>query len=266
MKLAVLGDPLAFTRSPELHRAGLAALGLPCESQAVRTPPDSLGERLAALAAGGLAGVNLTHPLKEVALDHVASASEAARASRSINTIRFDGGGAFGDTTDGAGFVDLLGSLGRDVRTERVLLFGAGGASRSLALALRAAGAVVQVATRDPVRAAETWAAIPGPPPAARDSEATRVALLSSTLVVNGAPESAPREPVEPSLTRPGALLIDLTYGSVPTSWVRAAHAKQRRAMDGLGLLVHQARRSIELWTGRDPGIEPLARAVGWRP
>ena len=266
MKLAVLGDPLAFTLSPDLHRAGLAALGLPCESQAVRTPAGSLGERLAALAAGGLAGVNLTHPLKEAALDHVATMSEAARASRSINTIRFEAGGPHGDTTDGAGFVDLLGSLGRDVRTERVVLFGAGGAARSLALALRAAGAVVHDATRDPARAAEAWSAIPGPPPAARDSEGTRVALLSATLIVNAAPESGLREPVDPGLTRPDALLLDLTYGPVPTSWVRAARAKQRRAMDGLGLLVHQARRSIALWTGRDPGIEPLARAVGWHP
>lgn len=266
MKLAVLGDPLAFTRSPELHRAGLAALDLPCESQAMRTPPAELGTRLAALAAAGLAGVNLTNPLKEAALDHVVRVSDAARASRSINTIRFAADGHFGDTTDGTGFVDLLGTLGRDPRAERVVLFGAGGAARSLALALRAAGAVVHVATRDPQRAAETWAAIPGPPPAARGAEGTRVALLSATLVVNGSPESGPREPVDPGLTRPEALLLDLTYGPVPTSWVRAARAKQRHAMDGLGLLVHQARRSIELWTTRDPGIEPLARAVGWHP
>ena len=266
MKLAVLGDPLAFTRSPELHRAGLEALGLPVESRALRTPPAELGARLAALAAEGLTGVNLTHPLKEVALEHVTRLSDAARASRSINTIRFDTEGPFGDTTDGAGFVDLLGTLGRDVRSERVLLFGAGGAARSLALALRASGAVVHVATRDPERAAEAWSAIPVPPPAARGGEAARVALLSATLLVNCAPESGPQEPVEPALARPDALLVDLTYGPVVPSWVRAARAKQRRSIDGLGLLVHQARRSIELWTGRDPGIEPLARAVGWLP
>ena len=266
MKLAVLGDPLAFTLSPELHRAGLAALGLRCESRALRTPPAGLGERLAALTVEGFTGVNLTHPLKEVALDHVARVSDAARATRSINTIRFEADGAFGETTDGAGFVDLLGTLGRSVAAERVVLFGAGGAARSLALALREGGAVVHVATRDPERAAGTWAAIPGPPPIARGGEGTRVALLSATLVVNGSPESGPREPVDPGLTRPEALLLDLTYGPVPTSWVRAARAKQRHAIDGLGLLVHQARRSIALWTGRDPGIEPLARAVGWHP
>lgn len=266
MKLAVLGDPLAFTRSPELHRAGLAALGLACESQALRTPPAELAARLSTLASEGFTGVNLTHPLKEVALDHVGHRSDAARASRSINTIRFEPGGAFGDTTDGAGFVDLLQTLGRDVRTERVLLFGAGGAARSLALALRASGARVHVATRKPERAEAAWSAIPGPAPVARTGEATTVELRAATLVVNATPESAPRAPVDPALTRPAALLVDLTYGPVATSWVRAAHAKQRSAIDGLGLLVHQARRSIELWTGRDPGIEPLARAVGWRP
>ena len=265
MKLAVLGDPLAFTRSPELHRAGLAALGIPCETQALRTPAAGLAARLAELAAAGLTGVNLTHPLKEVALAHVTRVSDAARSSRSINTITFGPGGATGDTTDGVGFADLLGSLGRDVGTERVLLFGAGGAARSMALALRERRASVHVATRDPARAAEAWSAIPGPPPAARDSEAIRVALLSATVVVNAAPESGAREPVDPGLTRPDALLVDLTYGPVLPSWVRASRAKQRRAIDGLGLLVHQARRSLAIWTGRDPGIEPLARAVGWR-
>ena len=102
--------------------------------------------------------------------------------------------------------------------------------------------------------------------PVARSSESTRIELRAATLVVNAAPESGPREPVDPGLTRPAALHVDLTYGPVDPSWVRAVRAKQRVAIDGLGLLVHQARRSIELWTGRDPGIEPLARAVGWRP
>jgi shikimate dehydrogenase len=266
VKLAVLGDPLAFTRSPELHRAGLAALGIPCESQALRTPPVELGARLAELAAAEFAGVNLTHPLKETALDLVAQVSDAARASRSINTIRFDPAGPRGETTDGTGFVDLLATLGRDAGAERVVLFGAGGAARSLALALRASGAGVHVATRDPARAAAAWAAIPGEPPAARSADATATALRAATLVVNAAPESGARAPVAPEATPAGALLVDLTYGAAVTPWVTAAVASGRRAIDGLGLLVHQARRSIELWTGRDPGIEPLARAVGWRP
>ena len=264
MKLAVLGDPLAFTRSPELHRAGLGALGLPCESHALRTPLDQLGTRLSELASAGFHGVNLTHPLKEAALAHVARASDAARASRSINTVGLTADGRWGDTTDGAGFLDLLRQLGVDPPDARVVIFGAGGAARSLTFALRAAGASVTVASRDPARASASWSAIPGPPPV--DAAAIGEALGGAAVVVNATPVATAEAPVVPGTTPKDALLVDLTYGPDGTAWVAAAHAAGRRAWDGLGLLVHQARHSIMRWTGRDLEVEPLARAVGWRP
>jgi shikimate dehydrogenase len=136
MKLAVLGDPLRYTRSPDLHRAGLEAAGLAGESSAIRTPLAELGARLDALAAAGWRGVNLTHPLKEAALELLPRLSDASRRARAVNTVGFEDGGAWGDTTDGAGFVDLLRWRGRDPAAERVVLLGAGGAARGLALAL----------------------------------------------------------------------------------------------------------------------------------
>src|SRR5262245_62454427 len=105
MKLAVLGDPLAYTRSPELHRAGLAAVGLDGESSAIRTPASELGERLQALAAAGYRGVNVTHPLKETVLDLLGRVSEPSRRALSVNTVGFEPGLLWGDTTDGAGFI-----------------------------------------------------------------------------------------------------------------------------------------------------------------
>jgi len=265
MKLAVLGDPLAFTRSPDLHRAGLESLGISCESQALRTSVAGLGARLHELADAGYTGVNLTHPLKEAALEHLARVSDSARSSRSVNTIGFEDGG-WGDTTDGAGFVDLLRTLGSDPRSERVLIFGAGGAARSLALALHGAGATVLVASRDPARAGAAWVAIPGVRLAATDGSEVSGELGSARLVVNATPCSSADEPVMPEATLADALLVDLTYGPDATPWVAAARERSRHAIDGLGLLVHQARRSIERWTGRELAIEPLARAVGWRP
>ena len=148
VRLGVLGDPLRYTRSPELHRAGLAAVGLAGESVALRTARTDLAGRLRELAGRSFLGVNLTHPLKDLALESIASASEAAWRARSVNTIRFDPGGACGETTDGVGFVDLLRSLGRAPEREQVLLLGSGGAARSLALALAAAGAAVTLSAR----------------------------------------------------------------------------------------------------------------------
>jgi shikimate dehydrogenase len=263
VKLAVLGDPLPYTRSPDLHRAGLAALGIACESRAIRTPASELGARLAALAAEGYTGVNLTHPLKEAALDHLARVSDAARRARSVNTVGFAPEGAWGDTTDGAGFVDWLADLGRDPARERVVMFGAGGAARSLALALIASGcASLTMATRDPSRAEAAWRAIAGARIVRRGDEAHEI--REATAVVNAAPDAGETGPVDPAALAPSTLVIDLTYREAITPWVRAARARGFAAWDGLGLLVHQARRSLALWTGREVPLDPLARAVGW--
>lgn len=265
-KLAVLGDPLAYTRSPELHRAALAAFGLAGGSDAIRTPREALGDRLAELARAGYRGANLTHPLKEAVLASLTHVSEAARRARSVNTVGFGAGGTWGATTDGPGFVDLLRALGRAPASERVVLLGAGGAARSLALALAEAGATVTASARDPAAAA---AALPGLERfecAAWRSPEEAAALARATLVVNATPLSG-EEPPAPLDRVPGeAAIVDLVYGPEPTPWVRAARAEGRTAHDGLGLLVFQARRSLSLWLEREVPLEPLARAVGWSP
>lgn len=259
--LAVLGDPLRYTLSPELHRAGLQALGLTGDSEALRTSRGALGERLRSLAARGLRGVNLTAPLKEAALPHVRRLSDEARRARSVNTIGFDGQDRWGDTTDGPGLIDLLGSLGREARHARVVLLGAGGAARSLALSLGAAGASVTASTRRPEDVREAWAEMPDVELVGWRSSEEAARLARASLVINATPLE---DPVAfPGIDRE-ALLIDLVYGPEPTPWVQAARAQGREAYDGLGLLVFQARRSLALWFGHLVAVESLTRAVGW--
>ncbi len=265
VRLAVLGDPLAYTLSPVLHRAGCAALGVACESRALRTPPEALGERLQALAAEGCLGCNLTHPLKEHALDHVAKASVAAERARSVNTIVFRAEGWWGETTDGAGFVDLLRELRREPERQRVLLLGAGGAARSLALALQWAGCrSVRVSSRRKPQGAYAWGEGLDEQFMGWRSPEEEDALASSTVIVNGTPLSDEEGPAPLERVARDALVVDLTYGPAPTPWVARARAMGLEAVDGLGLLVHQARRSLSLWLGREVPVEPLAAAVGW--
>ena len=262
VRLAVLGEPLAFTLSPVLHRAGLEWLGLPGGSDALPTSPAGLGERLSGLAAEGYRGANVTHPLKEVVLPFLSRLTDEARRARSVNTVGFGPGGWWGASTDGPGFLDFLAAAGESRRLARTHLLGAGGAARSLAVALSAAGAEVTVSARDPRRAAPAWeAACPARFVAWRSAE-ERLALGRATLVVNCTPlrdEPAPLEQLGS-----GALIVDLVYESELTSWVVRARASGFEAHDGLGLLVFQARRSLALWTGREVPADPLARAVGW--
>jgi shikimate dehydrogenase len=268
VRLAVLGDPLRYTRSPELHRAGAAAAGLSCESHALRTPLAELGATLARLEAEGYAGCNLTMPLKAAALACMAETTPRAARARSVNTVTFRARGSqarLGDSTDGAGFVALLEELRRDVAESRVVLLGAGGAARSLALALADAGSSerVLVSRREPAAgdesarvAAATWCAW--------GSDAAHAALARAHVVVNCTPLMRDELPVPRERIAPGALVVDLAYGPELTPWVVAARAQGYAACDGLGLLVHQARLSLSGWFGRDVPLAPLAAAVGW--
>lgn len=263
VKLAVLGDPLAYTRSPDLHRAGAAALGIACESEAIRTPAGELGATLARLASGGWTGCNLTMPLKAAALEHVQKVSPAAAAARSVNTVTFGADGMDGDSTDGAGFVDLLRALDRDPAKARVLLLGAGGAARSLAWQLQQEGApgIHVLSRRSPADDPE-WADMEKPHGwSAWGSPEGGMALLASDVVVNCTPLG---RPVEVEAVARNALVVDLAYGPELTPWVREARANGLEAVDGLGLLVHQGRHALERWLGRDVPLAPLAAAVGW--
>ena len=265
MKLAVLGDPLVFTLSPVLHRAGFEALGLPGESEALRVPRAHLGSTLARLAAAGYRGVNLTHPLKQAVIEHLAETSDAARRAGSVNTVSFGPGTTRGDTTDGAGFIALLEHLGVGAAGASVVLLGAGGAARSLSLALVGAGAArVTAWARRPGEASAAWGEIAGAHVAGWDSEAGRAALAGAQVVVNATPVTGPGEPCDIRRIPRGARVVDLVYGPELTPWVRAARAAGLEAVDGLGLLVFQARCSLALWTGREVPFAPLAVAVGW--
>ena len=261
--LAVLGDPLEYTRSPDLHRAGLASLGLSGDSQALRTSGAELPARLRDLAAQGFRGVNLTAPLKEAVLPLLARCSEQARRAQSVNTVGFEADGWWGDTTDGQGFLDLLATLGRDPAGQHVVFLGAGGAARSLALALADAGAArVTAIARDPAASRAAWQEIPSSQVVDAAGAEAHEARSSSDLLIRAIPAAVEMGGVLPR--NRGALCIDLVYGPEPTAWTNIAREAGFEAYDGLGLLVFQARLSLGLWFSRPVPVDPLAAAVGW--
>ena len=265
IRLAVLGDPIAHSRSPDLHRAGLEALGLEGESSALPTPVEQLGARLTDLSARGFRGANLTRPLKSVVLPLLGRVSGPAHEARSVNTVGFAADGWWGETTDGPGLIDLLHDLGRDPGRERAVMLGGGGAARSLVLALAGAGAEPStVSARRPAEVAGSWRDVPGARLVAWRSREETAALAEATLVVNATPLAGEEGPAPLEHIARSALILDLVYGERVGPWVLRARAEGRRAYDGLGLLVFQARRSLSLWLARPVPVEPLARAVGW--
>ena len=257
VRLAVLGDPLAYTLSPVLHRAGCEALGLAVRVAArCARRPRRWRERLRDLAARGFRGCNLTHPLKEHALDHVDRASVSAERARARSTrSRSRPTGWWGETTDGPGFVDLLRrAAARARREQRVVLLGRGRRGAQPRAGARMGRLPRRARERAPRRATRsfTWGEGPDTRFMGWRSAEEDDALRGASVVVNCTPLSGTEPPAPLSLASGDALVVDLTYGPELTPWVRAARAAGLQAIDGLGLLVHQARRSLSLWLGRE--------------
>lgn len=265
---AVFGSPIAHSQSPRIHAAFARQTGIAMDYVAIEADHASFAEKL---AASGVAGANVTLPLKEDAFALCAgNVSARARRAGAVNTLLREGAGWRGDNTDGLGLVrDLTERHGLDLRERRVLLLGAGGAARGVAPALLDAGihslyVVNRTAARadalvdalgDPGRAhARDWAALP--------------ALGEFDLLINAT--SASRGGGLPSLPMalagPRSSAVDLSYGeaAVPfLAWARAAGCSH--AVDGLGMLVEQAAESFLLWHGVRPDTEPVYAALSQR-
>lgn len=242
----VAGQPIAHSLSPLIHRAWIAAAGLDADYRAF-DPADEAGFRalVAEGRAGALRGLNVTAPFKAAALALADEVSETARLCGSANRLVFEAGRARADSTDGAGLMAALAEQAPalDVRGRPVLIRGAGGAARAAAAALKAAGAEVGVLNRTPARA-EALAADLGV------RVATPGAIEEAVLVVNAlsvAPE------IEIEALRGDAVLMDMTYRPLLTPFLAAGRARGLTTVDGLAMLIGQARPSFRALFGSEP-------------
>jgi shikimate dehydrogenase len=255
-RAAVIGHPVAHSRSPAMHTAAYRALGLNWEYTAVDVPPSDLRSFITGLAAAGYAGVNVTIPHKQAVLGLCDELSGEARRAGSVNTVLVREGRLRGETTDGAG---LLWALGR-LEPADALVLGAGGAARAVVAALRAAGWRVAVSARRPGAAAELGADVAPWPPAG-----------AAGLVVNTTPIGQGEYPVPgtkysypPELIGPGMVVVDLAYrgDGAPTPLIDAAGERGARAVDGLEVLVGQGIYAFELLTGVPAPVDVMRAAA----
>ena len=268
-KLAVLGQPISHSRSPAMHNAALAELGLAGEwtYEAIEVAPDGFDARVRAMPAEGFAGANVTVPHKLAALALADDASEAARAIGAANTLSFGAERIAAENTDASGFLD---ALPRSPRGERALVMGAGGSARAVVWALVTNGADVSVWNRTPGRA-EALASEFGASVA--DPSDDHDLIVNATTVGMGASTQASSDlkslPIDADALGERHQLVDLAYGAVETELVRAARARGAQVVDGLEVLVRQGAASLRIWTGLDPPIEAMreaARANRWQP
>jgi shikimate dehydrogenase len=262
-RLAVLGWPVAHSRSPAMQTAALQALGLDGEYayEAIAVAPEAFAETVGGLPGDGFAGVNVTIPHKEAALALATHSSEDARGIGAANTLTFAADGAIrADNTDAPGLLDALG----EPAPRTALVLGAGGSARAAAYALRRAGAEVFVWNRGRERvqrlAADLGvAAVAEPRPAA--------VLVNCTSVGLHDPQETFKEiPVKADDLGEYACVVDLVYRDGGTELLRQAAQRGIRCVDGLEILVRQGARSLRIWTGRTAPLDVMRRAARSEP
>jgi shikimate dehydrogenase len=256
----VLGSPVGHSRSPAIHNAAYAELGLDWRYVKLPVPPELFEETVRGLPGSGYRGANVTIPHKLAALELADAASPAARAVGAANTLTFEDGAIEADNTDAGGLLD---AIGRPVEGLSALVLGAGGAGRAAAWALREAGAAaVAVWNRTPERAAalaREYGIDHAVHPVSTDIlvNATSVGLDPATAY------DAALEELGLTDIGPPPLVVDLVYrvgASTPVqAWGEAAGST---VVDGLEVLVRQGARSFALWTGERPPLDAMRAAA----
>ncbi len=266
-RLAVIGFPVAHSRSPAMQTAALAALGLDGWSyEAVEVAPEGLEAKLAEMAALGFAGANVTIPHKEAALALADLPSEAARAIGAANTLTFGAAGEgpdaelalVADNTDAGG---LLAALPTTPLDARALVLGAGGAARAAVWALVGEGARVEVWNRTPARAEQLCAALGGRAVAA-PSQAEYDLIVNTTSVGLAGEDPFEQLPLAAAGFVAGQLVVDMVYGEGAGALLTAAAAAGASTIDGLEILVRQGALSLAIWTGREAPLEVMRAAA----
>jgi shikimate dehydrogenase len=256
--LGVCGWPVAHSRSPQMHNAALAAVGLD-DWRYVRLPlsPELFAETVRALPAAGFRGVNATIPHKLAALELADRASPAARAIGAANTLTFEDGAIVADNTDA---LALLAALPEPPQGRTALVLGAGGAGRAAAWALRSAGADLAIWNRTPERARALAADL-----GVRAVDAAEPAdiLVNCTSVGLHDPEATFKAlPLAADELRAGSLVVDMVYRTGGTRLLEVARARGARVVDGLEILVAQGAASFERWTGKEAPREAMREAA----
>ena len=262
--VGIIGWPVAHSLSPAIHNAAFAAMGLDWVYVPLPVAPGALPEALAGLGALGFAGANITMPHKTETAERSTQLSEDAQRLQAVNTLVLEGEQLHGHNTDAPGFDRFLRrDAGFDPAGRSALIFGAGGAGRAAALALARAGlASLRVAVREPARAAGLIAALEGFDADVRILPFDGCGEEHPDLVVNATPIGGSGEVLPLPPLGPGQIVVDLLYQPSVTPMQVRARASGALAFGGLGLLLHQAALSFELWTGTPAPLDVMSAAA----
>lgn len=256
---AVIGNPITHSRSPEIHQAFGQQTGIALSYQKLLAPLDGFVEVVFAFFAGGGFGLNITVPFKEQAFALAEILTERAQAAQAVNTLWIANGRLHGDNTDGTGLVNALLDIDCPFAGTRVLILGAGGATRGVILPLIQAGVTELVIANRTIARAEQLIADLKPFTQSIKLTACGLDQLSGkfTLVINATSASLSGA----ALQLPAALQFnyayEMAYGK-PSDFMAQTQARGVVTADGLGMLVGQAAEAFAVWHGVRPEVDAV--------
>ncbi|MBP7661223.1 MAG: shikimate dehydrogenase [Burkholderiaceae bacterium] len=271
-RYAVIGNPIAHSRSPFIHARFAAQTGQDLVYDRLLAPLDGFAAAVQAFVESGGRGLNVTVPFKEQAFALAGRRSPRVEAAGAANTLSFDSNGWTAENTDGIGLVrDLTARHGVALAGQRVVVLGAGGAASGVVLPLLEAGVRdVLIVNRTAARAvalASRLAGAAGPQTAVvgRGLDGLDAESAAGALLINAtsAGLSDARLPIADEVFAAAAFAYDMVYGARPTAFLaQAAALGCPRQADGLGMLVEQAAESFRLWRGVAPQTDPVYRQL----
>jgi shikimate dehydrogenase len=258
-KYCVIGNPIAHSKSPDIHAAFALETGQDIVYERCLAPLDGFGDTVLGLIARGYRGANVTVPFKLEAAALATRLEQRARLAGAVNTLRFEDGEIVGDNTDGPGLVaDIVRNAGVPLTGKRVLLLGAGGAARGVVLPILQHGpATIVIANRTRATADALVAQF-----AAQTAHPDQVSACgfedidaAFDVVINAtsASLSSAMPPVPALAFCQDTLALDMMYGKMPSPFMEFAASHGAATRDGLGMLVEQAAEAFAIWRGVRP-------------
>ncbi len=264
LRFAVIGNPIAHSKSPAIHEAFAAQTGIDLTYERIEAPLDGFANTVSDFFAQGGKGMNVTVPFKLEAWQLAAHLNERATEAQAVNTLWMQDGALHGGNTDGLGLVSDLKRLQVTLKDAHILLVGAGGAARGvIGPLLDEKCARLHIVNRTREKAMELVGSWQPGGKASMTAGGLADAIQPGgwDLVINASSSSLGDAP--PDLPRglyaPGAWAYDMMYGSKPTPFMQQAQLDGASGIaDGLGMLVGQAAESFLIWHGVRPDIAPV--------
>ncbi len=270
--VGAFGDPIDENPTGLMMEPAFAAAGLNWRYQLLRVRGAELAAAVAGVRALNFRGFNLTIPHKVAVLRHLDAVAPDAELIGAVNTVRRVGDRLIGENTDGKGFLRAVREdTGADPVGKRVVFLGAGGAARAMAVEMALAGAAhITVVNRSTERGAELVSVLRKKTPAQAEFVSWQDAYAvpaDADILVNATsiglyPDVTALPAVDLATLRPGLLVCDVIPNPPRTEFLKAAAARGARTLDGLGMLVYQGAIAFKLWTGVEPDVAVMRRAL----